>query len=91
LFIGIDNVKIICYNELSQKKEGRGVYTCIKSEKVENYHGFIICREEDKKRDPETLETYGHTKVYYTVYDGDDMLENFKTLKDAKKWIEKIL
>lgn len=64
---------------------------CIKSEIIETYYNFTICREEDKKVDIFTNETYGRTTVFYTVYDGDDMLENFKTLKEAKKWIDKIL
>lgn len=67
---------------------------CIKCEIVETYYGFTITREEDKKVDIFTNETYGRTTVFYTVYEdveNGDMLESFKTLKEAKKWIEKIL
>lgn len=64
---------------------------CVKCEVVETYFGFTITREEDKKVDIFTDEPYGRTTVFYTVNDGDDMLENFKTLREAKKWIEKIL
>lgn len=64
---------------------------CVKCEVVDTYYGFTINREEDKKVDIFTGETYGRTTVFYTVNDGDDMLESFKTIKEAKKWIEKIL
>ena len=64
---------------------------CVKCEVVETYYGFTINREEDKKVDIITEEPYGRATVFYTVNDGDDMLESFKTLKEARKWIEKIL
>ena len=74
-------------NEREKEKMTR----CVKCEVVETYYGFTITREEDKKFDPFTFETYGRATVFYVVNDGEDMLESFKTLKDAKKWIEKIL
>lgn len=64
---------------------------CVKCEVVETYYGFTICREEDKKVDIITEESYGRPYVFYTVNDDDCMLESFKTLKEAKKYIEKIL
>lgn len=64
---------------------------CVKCEPIETYYGFIICREEDKKVDFITEEPYGRSTVFYTVNDDDCMLESFKTLREAKKWIEKIL
>ena len=64
---------------------------CVNCKVIETYYGFTINREEDKKVDPFTDETYGRTTVFYTVNDSDNMLESFKTLREAKKWIEKIL
>lgn len=64
---------------------------CIKSELVEVYYGFEIRRETDKHYDPETGELYGHAQVFYAVCDEDCMIGSFKTFKEARKFIEKIL
>lgn len=64
---------------------------CIKSDFVETYHGFEIRRETDRPYRPDTGEFYGHARVFYVVYDGDWMVDSLKTLKEAKKYIEKLL
>lgn len=64
---------------------------CIKCTVLEIYYGFTINREEDRMYDDDIDEYSGRIKVFYTVNDEDCMLESFKTLKEAKKWIEKIL
>lgn len=66
---------------------------CIKHEIIETYFGFQISKEWDKEYDPIMDEYKGQAKVFYAVIDPteDVMLESFKTLKEAKKWIEKIL
>lgn len=65
---------------------------CIKAEQIEERHGFTINREEDKQYNDFTGEYYGRTYVFYTVNDPNDgMLESFKTLREAQKYIEKIL
>lgn len=65
---------------------------CIKAEQIEERHGFTINREEDKQYNDFTGEYYGRTYVFYTVNDPEDgMLESFKTLREAQKYIEKIL
>ena len=63
----------------------------IKSELRERFHGFDIYREEDRPYRPDTGEFYGHTQVFYAVCDGDWMLESFKTIKEARAYIEKLL
>ena len=63
---------------------------CIESRFVESYYEYDICREVDKKVD-EFDEPFGHGIVYYTVYFEDDMIESFKTLAEAKKFIERLL
>lgn len=65
---------------------------CIKAEQIEERHGFTINREEDRQYNDFTGEYHGRTYVFYTVNDPDDgMLESFKTLREAQKYIEKIL
>lgn len=64
---------------------------CIKSEKVKTLHGFDICKEIDKKCDPETGETYGRAMTFYAVYDGEWMIDSKKTLKEAENLIKKLL
>ena len=64
---------------------------CVKCEFIDTYYGFTINREEDQKIDLITEEPHGRKYVFYTVNDDENMLESFKTLKEAKKWIEKIL
>lgn len=64
-----------------------------KSELVESYYGFLIYKEWDKDYNPFTGEYSGHAKVFYAVIDPteDEMLDSFKTLREAKKFIEKII
>ena len=64
---------------------------CIKSEKINTINGFDICKEIDKKCDPETGAVYGHPMTFYAVYDGDWMIDSKKTLKEAKALIKKLL
>ena len=65
---------------------------CIKAEQIEERHGFTINREEDRQYNDFTCEYYGKTYVFYTVNDPEDgMLESFKTLREARKYIEKII
>ena len=64
---------------------------CVDCKVVESYYGYTINREESKKVNPFTDEIYGRKYVFYTVNDGEWMLESFKTLKEAKKYIEKLL
>ena len=65
---------------------------CIKAEQIEERYGFTINREEDRAFDDFTGEYSGRVYVFYTVNDPEDgMLESFKTIKEAQKYIEKIL
>lgn len=67
---------------------------CIECKIIETYYGYAITREVDKKIDLLTNEPYGRATVFYTVYEdveNGDMLESFKTLKEAKKYIDKLL
>ena len=65
---------------------------CFKAEQIEERHGFTINREEDKQYNDFTGEYYGRTYVFYTVNDPEEgMLESFKTLREARRYIEKIL
>ena len=63
----------------------------ISSEYRETYHGFDIFQEIDRPCRPDTGEFYGHAQVFYAVCDGDWMLESFKTINEARKYIEKLL
>ena len=65
---------------------------CIKAEQIEERYRFRINREEDRSYNEITGEYSGRIYVFYTVNDPEDgMLESFKTLKEARKYIEKIL
>lgn len=64
---------------------------CIKSELVESRNGFTINREEDRLFDPFTFEFHGRIRVWYTVNTEDDMLDSFKTLKEARRYIDNVL
>lgn len=69
---------------------------CVKSERVESYVDYAkgteytIYREEDKRVDPHTLEPYGRSTVWYAVCEFDDMIDSFKTLKEARKYIKNL-
>lgn len=66
-------------------------WRCMESKFVEEIDGFYIFREVDRKRD-DLGEYHGKSRVFYAVYtemDGD-MLECFKTLKAAEKFINEI-
>lgn len=61
---------------------------CIKCEQLEVRNGYIINREEDKKIDCLTYEPYGRATVFYTVNTEEDMLESFKTLREAQRYAD---
>lgn len=74
-----------------------GVYrrhVCVKSDWVDVYRGMYIYRECDKTWDDNKGRPAGHAKVYYAIYvpDGKEeiLTESFKTLKEAKKYIDYI-
>lgn len=67
-----------------------GMTKCVESRFVERYYDYDIYREVDKKVD-ECLNPYGHGIVYYAVCFEDDMLDSFKTIAEAKKFIKKLL
>lgn len=64
---------------------------CVKCTFIETYYGFTINKEWDKRIDPLTFEPYGNASVFYTVNDGEWMLESFKTIKEARQYITKLL
>ena len=65
---------------------------CIKAEQVEERYGFTINREEDRAYNDFTGEYSGRVYVFYTVNDPEDgMLESFKTLKEAQRYIDRII
>ena len=52
-------------------------------------NGYTIVRSEARSFDKWTQEYSGQTKVYYDVCDEDgDLLESFKTLREAKRFCE---
>lgn len=53
---------------------------------VAEINGYTIIRSEAKDFDKWTQEYKGRTKVYYDVCDGEDLLESFKTLREAKQF-----
>lgn len=63
---------------------------CVESRFVESYYDYDIYREIDKKVDVYG-DPFGHGIVYYSVCFEDDMIESFKTLAEAKKFIERLL
>lgn len=63
-------------------------YRCIKAEKIEERNGYQINREEDRKYNAFTDEYSGRVRVFYTVNDDEDMLESFKTLREAQKYAD---
>ncbi len=63
---------------------------CVESKYIETYYDYDIYRQVDKKLD-ENFEPFGHGKVFYAVIFGDDLLDSFKTLAEAKKFIKKLL
>ena len=69
-------------------------HVCVKSDWVDVYRGMYIYRECDKVWDDTKGTTVGHAKVYYAIYvpDGKEeiLTESFKTLKEAKKYIDYI-
>ena len=61
-------------------------WNCIESKLVEEVIGYSIYREVDRQRDY-CGEYHGSRRVFYAVCDEyGDMLESFKTLRDAKKY-----
>lgn len=63
----------------------------IKYETIDTYFDYNILREEYKVYNDDTGKYSGKAKVFYTVYDDEWTLESFKTLKEARKFIETIL
>lgn len=61
---------------------------CIKCEVIEQRNGYIINREEDRKYNEFTGEYSGRIKVFYTVNTEEDMLESFKTLREARRYAD---
>lgn len=54
---------------------------------VSEINGYTIIRSEARNFDKLEQSFSGHTKVYYDVCDEDgDLLESFKTLKEAKSF-----
>lgn len=54
---------------------------------VAEINGYTIIRSEVRDFDKWDQKFTGKTKVYYDVCDGDmDLLESFKTIKEAKKF-----
>lgn len=52
---------------------------------------YTIVRSEAREYDEWNQRYKGRTKVYYDVCDGDDnLLNSFKTLREAKKWMEEM-
>ena len=62
----------------------------ISSTLVDYYKDYEIRREVDKRVDTFTGETYGHAFVFYAVVFDDCLIESFKTIKDARRYIDKI-
>ena len=60
----------------------------IKNEIVAEINGYTIVRSEAKKFDTWEQKYEGKAKVYYDVCDGIDLLESFKTLREAKRFCE---
>lgn len=59
----------------------------IKHEVVAEINGYTIVRSEAKKFDRWDETFSGQSRVYYDVCDEDmDLLESFKTLKEAKNF-----
>lgn len=67
---------------------------CVKSEWCQAYRGCYIYKEWDKRRNEYTEELFGRANLYYAIYvpDGNEeiLTESFKTLKEAKKYIDYI-
>ena len=52
---------------------------CVRSTLVDYYRDYEIYREVDKRVDPSTLETYGHERVFYVVYEiPENMIEGMQ-------------
>ena len=66
-------------------------WRCMESKLVEEISGFYIFREVDRMRD-DCGEYHGKSRVFYAVYTemDSDMLESFKTLRAAEKYIKEI-
>ncbi len=64
---------------------------CIESKFVKEIYGFYIFREVDRMRD-DLGKFHGKARVFYAVYTemSGDMLESFKTLRAAEKFIKEI-
>lgn len=67
---------------------------CVKSDWVDSYRGMYIYKEQDKMWDDYDGKPIGRAKIFYAVYvpDGNEeiLTESFKTLREAKKYIDYI-
>lgn len=63
------------------------MFKCIESNVVERIGDYTISREVDRKYDPMTGEYSGNRVVWYSVNFEDEMLECFKAIKEARKYI----
>lgn len=57
-----------------------------KHEIVAEINGYQIVRSESRKHNDFTGEYSGQTKVFYDVCTEEDLIESFKTLREAKKY-----
>lgn len=65
---------------------------CINFERVEERYGFTIYREEDRVFDDFTGEYSGIVYVFYNVFNPQDfLLESFRTLEEAQRYILTII
>lgn len=58
----------------------------IKNEIVAEINGYQIVRSECRNYNDFTGEYSGQTKVFYDVCTEEDLIESFKTLREAKKY-----
>lgn len=63
----------------------------IKHEVVAEIKGYQVIRSEALDQDWMTGKLSGHKKVFYDVVDAEDMYDSFKTLREAKAFIQKYL
>ncbi len=54
-------------------------------------NGYQIIRSVTRDFNDFTMEYYGRKKVWYDVCDEEDILDSFKTLREAKKSLKEIL
>lgn len=62
----------------------------IRTKLVYEIDGLQVYRTEAKKYDETTDKCYGHTVVYYDVYDGEYMICSYKTLREAQSFCKRL-